>query len=492
MALLLAASPILTALLAILVLRQSATRSGLAGLAVAIAVTSLGPAFRLGAGELSAALAYGALTTLVVSYVLLGGMILYQVLQRSGALDAIALALAEAVPEPGRQTLILVLGLSVFFESATGFGIGVVVTAPLFVALGHPPARAALLALLGQCAVPWGALGIGTILGGELSGVPAPRIAALGAPLSLPLIMLCGSIALWLAGGAFFLMRRAAELVLYTLLLAGTLAAGSVLVGVELAGAVGGLVVSALGLGISRLINPRGPKERRASLATLSLTRALLPLVLLLFGLLGTRLVPMVRDGLSAVAVVEVPELNFSLALLYHPGFWLVAAAFAGLPWLPAAARDFGRLLADALAKWAQATLAVAGFLCFSQVMYASGMTERLAVAIASAAGPLYVLLIPAVGGLGGFLTASNAGSNALFMQLQNAIGGELALPKEVVAAAQNASGANATLASPGRVVMAASVTGTLGQEATLMLPALALAVAGLAAMALMLWLWIG
>lgn len=59
-------------------------------------------------------------------------------------------ALAEAVPDPARRALILVLGLSVFFESATGFGIGIVVAAPLFVALGYRPRDAALLALAGQ------------------------------------------------------------------------------------------------------------------------------------------------------------------------------------------------------------------------------------------------------------------------------------------------------------------------------------------------------
>src|SRR3546814_15127026 len=84
-------------------------------------------------------------------------------------------------PDPGRRVLVLVLGLSVFFESITGFGIGIIVTAPLFMALGFAPLRAAFLSLLGQCAVPWGALGIGTILGSELTGVPVERMGVLAA-----------------------------------------------------------------------------------------------------------------------------------------------------------------------------------------------------------------------------------------------------------------------------------------------------------------------
>jgi lactate permease len=138
------------------------------------------------------------------------------------------------------------------------------------------------------------------------------------------------------------------------------------------------------------------------------------------------------------------------------------------------------------------ATLAVAGFLCFSQLMFASGMTLALAEAVAAATGRGYVLLLPLVGALGGFLTASNAGSNAMFAGFQEAMAARLELPEDLMIAAQNASGANTTLASPGRVVLAAAVTGLTGREGALMRPALALAAGGLAGLAILLWLWIG
>ena len=202
MSILLAAAPILISVVSILALRQSALRAGAAGLAVALLVVLLAPAYRLAPGELGRALLSGGLTTLMVSYVLFGGLLVYTVLREAGALNALAEAVAEAVPDPARRVLILVLGLSVFFESATGFGIGIVVAAPLFVALGYRPRDAALLALAGQCAVTWGALAIGTTLGAELTGVPAQRLGVLAAPLSLPLILLCGGAALWLTGGA--------------------------------------------------------------------------------------------------------------------------------------------------------------------------------------------------------------------------------------------------------------------------------------------------
>src|SRR3546814_2905296 len=99
-----AAAPILTAVLLILALRQSAVRAGFAGLLAALLVVWLSPNFHLAVEPLAAALAYGGLTTLVVSYVLLGGVVLYQVMQAGGALARIAAALAGADRKSTRLT----------------------------------------------------------------------------------------------------------------------------------------------------------------------------------------------------------------------------------------------------------------------------------------------------------------------------------------------------------------------------------------------------
>jgi lactate permease len=180
------------------------------------------------------------------------------------------------------------------------------------------------------------------------------------------------------------------------------------------------------------------------------------------------------------------------LLVLYHPGFWLVLTALISVPLLRIGRGQLAAVAGGTLRPWLVATLAVAGFLCFSQVMIASGMTLALAEAVAAATGRGYLLLLPVVGGLGGFLTASNAGSNAMFAGFQEAMAARLDLPEDVVIAAQNAAGANTTLASPGRVVLAAAVTGLAGQEASLMRPALGLAAGGLAGLAVLLWIWIG
>ena len=86
MSILLAAAPILISIVSILALRQSALRAGAAGLATALLVVLLAPAYRLAPGELGRALLSGGLTTLLVSYVLFGGLLVYTVLREAGAL----------------------------------------------------------------------------------------------------------------------------------------------------------------------------------------------------------------------------------------------------------------------------------------------------------------------------------------------------------------------------------------------------------------------
>lgn len=483
MILLAAALPILVSAGALLFFRQTAVRAGILGLVIAILVALLVVPFRLPPAAMGEAVLKGGLTTLIVAYVLLGGVLLYHVMRLGGALETLSAATARAIPDPAHRLLTLVFGVSVFFESATGFGIGIVVCAPLFLALGFPPLRAAFLALLGQCAVPWGALAIGTTLGSELSGVDSALLGVWGALFSLPFILLCGAVALALGSLWQPLGKRLLQLFGYTALLVLVLAGSSRWLGVELAGILGGLAVLGLGLLSGRGVAP----EREEGQSNRLLLRALTPVVVLVVGLLLTRLLPPLKVWSQDWLVLEVARFDYTLPLLYHPGFWMVLGALAGVIALPLALRQLPDALAQAIRQWITATLAVAGFLCMAQVMYDAGMVTSLAQQVTGALAENFVLLAPFIGALGGFLTASNAGANAMFMQFQASSAQALNLPLEPLAAAQNAAAANATLASPGRVVLAALVTHSGGQEAQLMRRGLLLVLAGTLIMSLML-----
>ncbi|MEO9903493.1 L-lactate permease [Nisaea sp.] len=468
-----AAAPLILATLAILLARQSAMRAGGLGLAVSILIAATVSDFSLKSGGIAAAVIDGLLTTATVAYVLLGGVTLYWVLRAGGALERLGKAAADAIPNPAQRVLVLVLGVSVFFESATGFGVGIIVTVPLLIALGYPPARAALIALLGQCAVPWGALAIGTVLGADLSSLPAREMATTATWLTLPFILLCAVATLHFAGESLTSISNILSAIAYSVLLAAALWTSSAWISVELAGCIAGLAVTIVGLVLARL-------RSKARTDGNGLLAAALPLFVLMGTLSLTRLVPDVGAITAPMLRIDVPAYDFILSPIHHPGFWMLLAALTGIFCLRIPAAEVRSLVPQALKQWGIASLSVAGFICFGHVMLHSGMTDQLAETVAAGAGAAYLYAVPAIGGLGGFLTASNAGSNALFMAFQSTVAERLALDPVVVAAAQNAAGSNITMASPGRIVLAASVSGLVGQENQLMRPALAIGIIGL------------
>jgi lactate permease len=103
-------------------------------------------------------------------------------------------------------------------------------------------------------------------------------------------------------------------------------------------------------------------------------------------------------------------------------------------------------------------------FVIAGQVVASSGAAALLASG-ATAFGGLYLAVAPVVGALGGWLTGSNAASNALFMPPQVEAARELGDSATLTAATQNVSGSHASLLAPQRVVLAATATGLLGRE---------------------------
>jgi len=473
---LLAFVPLLCAVATIVIFRQSALRAGLVGLGALVVIILAWPVYHIDVAASMASLSVAASNLLNISLVLFGGVLLYRVLDTSGALATIADGIVELIREPVHQVFALVFGAAVFFESATGFGVGIVVVAPLFIALGYTPIQAGVLALLGQCAVPWGALSIGTVIGEELSGVPLATLGAQSALYTLPVALIFGFVALRTA--SLFSAKAMWLLFAYAFLLSFLLWICTVLLGVELAGCVAGLLVLLTAIVVS--------SRSTTSNKPVPDYKAFLPFIVLLLALCISRLVSPVSDFLNAIEL-SLPGGN-KIAPFYHAGFYLTIAAIAGLLLFPEAQRNFKSLSRQAFHQWLTATLAIGGFILLGQLMLDSGMTTQIASSLVAGLSEHYIFVVPFIGALGGFLTASNAASNALFMVLQTEAAIDLDLPVDVVASAQNASGSNVTLASPGRLVFAATVVGQAGAESILLSKVALATIAGVVSASIVAW----
>ncbi len=69
-------------------------------------------------------------------------LLLYQVMDSSGALDVLSDALGTVAPTPGRLLLLVGWVFPSFLQGVTGFGVPVVVAAPMLVRAGMPAVTA--------------------------------------------------------------------------------------------------------------------------------------------------------------------------------------------------------------------------------------------------------------------------------------------------------------------------------------------------------------
>lgn len=435
LAFLVSAAPFAVAGVGLLVLGWPASRVGVATLAVAV----LG-ALALGASGLIGPLVAGLGTSGRVLFVLFGGLLLYNLLAAGGAVEEVSRFLGRLEPDPVALAAGVVVGVAPFFESVTGFGVAVVISAPILLAAGFSPLKAAVLASWGQCAVPWGALGVGTVIGADLAGMGFGRLSDWSALLSLPLFPVYGVAAVALAGGWAGVRRRGLEAVLLGLAAgAGTLATSLYLVP-ELSGAVGGLAATAVFL------------ARRRHRARGVPARALLPYAFLLVLLVGVN----AAGDPGSVAVLGPVLDGPAVPLLVASGFAAVLLGVGGNQ-LGGAVRGTGR-------QWLPTAGAVLTFVLAGAVVADGGAAGVLAEQ-ARRFGGLYPALLPVLGAFGGALAGSNAASNALFMPLQVEAARGLGISETLAAASQNVAGSHASLLAPQRIVLAATATGLVGRE---------------------------
>jgi len=429
---LIALAPILVVIV-LLLMRVPAAWAALAALAVAVLGTW--PAFPLSAQPSAEVAATMGPTTVTVVFILLGGVALAEITGRSGAQEVIARWLRNTVRENDQLTtlLLIVFGVTPFMESVTGFGLGVVITAPLLVGLGLKPVKAVVTGMLGLVLVPWGSLGPGTLIASELGQVDFTGIGVWSALLSLPVLLINAALVIGLNHGR----PRAREAGVALMLLLGqwaVLILSNLLFGPPVAGVLASLAVILLALGRLRAGGPLPP---------VGLAGALLPYAVLVAGLLG--------------ATVVLAVTGWESRLPANSGLWLNLAVIITLllqrwPW-----SKLRPMLRSIWRRWQSVALVTLLYLALGTLMSANGMTAQLASTAASLGAP-FVMLVPLIGALGGYLTGSNTGAAAMFSSATATAAHQLGLNALVVFSAQNVAGSMAIIASPPRMAFAAAV----------------------------------
>ncbi|HIW90314.1 MAG TPA: L-lactate permease [Candidatus Corynebacterium avicola] len=430
MGVLLAILPVI-AVVACLMLKQSSLRAGVVGLAAAAVIAPT--AFALTREVALDALSQWWTLVLEVLLIMAGGIIFTEIGRHTGALGQLSDWIRTSLGAGVAPVLAIVHGVTPFAESVTGFGIGAVIAVPLLSALGLSGRKAATIGLLGLCAVPWGSMGPGTLIAAELGGVGFDELGVASAVASLPGFIGVGLVAVHLVAEQGD--RRQADLaaVASALALWAGILGANIVVGTAPAGALGALITLTVHLLVNRL---RGNAIRWSRPVLL----ALVPYGVLLGGVIAVSLV---------VRAADVGDTPWSF--LASPAVWLFISSMV------ATGFHRGTLRATvhrAFASWIRVGPATGLFMSLGILMAVSGMSAEIAAWLSSL-GPAYSLVAPAIGAVGGFITGSNTGANAMFAAPQASTVAKIGIDAVPVLAAHNVAAALLTMLSPTRVELA-------------------------------------
>jgi hypothetical protein len=152
-----AAAPIV--LLAVVVLRSWPVPRA-AWIASLVAAALAVVAFGLDATEVGVGVVRGLWTGAWILLIVLPALLLFEVLDRSGALDRLADASDQLAPTEGRRLLLLAWVMPSFLQGAAGFGAPIAMAAPMLVRRGMAPVAAVAACLVGyQWSVTFGSMG---------------------------------------------------------------------------------------------------------------------------------------------------------------------------------------------------------------------------------------------------------------------------------------------------------------------------------------------
>ncbi|WP_127573497.1 L-lactate permease [Georgenia faecalis] len=496
--------PLLTFFVLLGVLRVKAHLAALGSLAVALLVAVLAYGMPVDLALLSATqgAAFGLFPIL---WIVITAIWLYELTVVSGRMEDVrAVFSAVGRGDMRVQAMLIAFCFGGLLEALAGFGAPVAITGAMLVALGLPPIRAAVAVLVANTApVAFGAMAIPITTAGNLTGIPAERIAEVvghQTPLLavwVPLLLLFlvdgvrGVRQAWpialVTGGVFAVLQWwASNYFSYEL--------------TDVVAALGGFLAAVVML---RFWGPRTPEDQRSKvtdagrdLTPRRVLLGLLPywLVVIIFSIgklwrwgvdvptaLASTDVALQWPGLYGRLLTADGEAStsavYTFTWLSSPGTMLLITGLI-VTVVYSVARDAGRepiTLGRGIGAFFRiirdmrfAILTIASVLALSYVMNQSGQTVAIGTWLA-ATGAAFAFLSPILGWIGTAVTGSDTSANALFAKLQQTAGQGAGINPELLVAANTSGGVVGKLISPQNLTIAASAIGKPGSEPELL-----------------------
>ena len=448
-------SPVLLVTAMLVVLRRPPVHAALAGTLLVVVLWLAGAADAWRLGSMLAAAEDTAVLFASTAFVIVPGLAFVIFIERLGVNLALSQWVQSLGLRRGDQLVFIVLGLAPLLEAMTGFGVSLIATVPLLLSLFERQV-ALRIALAGMAIMPWGTLGLASVIGASLGHVDAPALAATSALTSAPVFLALSAMALYLAG-----VREAREwraLGIFWLLFVAVLYAASRWLGAEVAGVAAGLVTASavLAVGLWRL------RRSAAERGPVQWPRQAWPYLLLIVYIVGLKTLWSIT-GWQDLWIVQGAQVTWKP--LASPGVALLLVLI-GLGFytrnIPRQAGPNVSVLAALAARAKRPLLTIFFFLAMSQMMVKAGFLAGLMQLLAGLSPTAATSLVALLGGLSGYMTGSNVGGNAIFMP---AIAMLPESSRLLLAAVQNSAAGHAALGSLSIVMLILGLAKTQARE---------------------------
>lgn len=178
-------SPVLLVTAMLVVLRRPPVHAAIAGTLLVVVLWLAGAADAWQPSSMVAAAQDTAVLFASTAFVIVPGLAFVIFIERLGVNLALSQWVRSLGLRRGDQVAFIVLGLAPLLEAMTGFGVSLIATVPLLLSLFER--RVALrIALAGMAIMPWGTLGLATVIGASLAHLDAAALASTSALTSAP------------------------------------------------------------------------------------------------------------------------------------------------------------------------------------------------------------------------------------------------------------------------------------------------------------------
>jgi len=489
---LVSALPVLTLFFVLLVLRKRVWVSALSGMVMAILLAAL--VFGMPAALITAASLNGFVFGFFrIAWIIIASIYLYNVAVETGQFQVMKESIAGVSSDKRLQAILIAFCFGAFLEGSGGGGAPVAIAGSFLIGLGFPPFQAATVCLLANTApVAWGGVGNPIRVLNGVTGLPTHELNAMVGRILPPFSFI---LPLWLVRSMCD-WKRTFEVLPALVVSGGAFAAMQFYWSnyqetglVDIVAAIFSLLAMVAFL---RFWKPRQVLEVSASERKMELRSHGIGAVLRGWSPFILASLFIFLWALPAFdAYLKVPALTFPTPWLHNlvirtppvvpaptpetasidvnffalPGTAVFLGAFLVAPFL---GMGFGRslqLLGRTFRQLVPSMLAISFMVGLAYVTKYAGMDTVLGLSL-TRTGWIYPFFGTLLGWLGVALTGTDAGSNALFGNLQKVTAEQIGISPVLMASANSAGGVMGKMIDAQSIVVASTSTGLEGREA--------------------------